>query len=112
MELGQTDRQTDRQKTLGLVGLRLRSQKLSKDKKFNTDVKIGNESIETVRETELLGTIITDDLKWNKNTNNIVKEKRRKERANVHKVCNKLALSVCLFHFHQYNIKVGGGGNP
>ena len=104
-----TDRQTDRQKTLGLVGLRLRSQKLhfnfSKDIKFNTDVKIGNESIETVRETELLGTIITDDLKWNKNTNNIVKEKRRKERANVHKVCNKLALSVCLFHFHQYNIK-------
>ena len=34
-----------------------------------TDVKIGNESIETVSETKLLGTIITDDLKWNKNTN-------------------------------------------
>ena len=44
----------------------------SKDKKFSTDVKISNESIETVSETKLLGTIITDDLKWNKNTNYIV----------------------------------------
>ena len=50
----------------------------SKDKKFSTDVKIGNESIETVSETKLLGTIITDDLKWNKNTNNIVKETNKR----------------------------------
>ena len=42
------------------------------------DVKIGNESIETVSETKLLGTIITDDLKWNKNTNNIVKETNKR----------------------------------
>ena len=32
----------------------------SKDKKFSTDIRIGNESIETVSETKLLGTIITD----------------------------------------------------
>ena len=50
----------------------------SKDKKFSTDVRIGNESIETVSETKLLGTIITDDLKWNKNTNNIVKETNKR----------------------------------
>ena len=50
----------------------------SKDKKFSTDVKISNESIETVSETKLLGTIITDDLKWNKNTNYIVKETNKR----------------------------------
>ena len=50
----------------------------SKDKKFSTDIRIGNESIETVSETKLLGTIITDDLKWNKNTSNIVKETNKR----------------------------------
>ena len=50
----------------------------SKDKKFSTDVKISSESIETVSETKLLGTIITDDLKWNKNTNYIVKETNKR----------------------------------
>ena len=50
----------------------------SKDKKFSTDIRIGNESIETVSETKLLGTIITDDLKWNKNTDNIVKETNKR----------------------------------
>ena len=50
----------------------------SKDKRFSTDVKLGDESVETVSETKLLGTIITDDLKWNKNTNNIVKETNKR----------------------------------
>ena len=52
----------------------------SRDKKFSTDVKLGNETIETVSETKLLGTIITDDLKWNKNTENIVKETNKRMR--------------------------------
>ena len=52
----------------------------SSDKKFSTDIKLGNETIETVSETKLLGTIITDDLRWNKNTENIVKETNKRMR--------------------------------
>ena len=52
----------------------------SKDKKFSTDVKLRNEIIETVSETKLLGTIITNDLKWNRNTENIVKETNKRMR--------------------------------
>ena len=50
----------------------------TKDKQFSTDIKLNNESIETVSETKLLGTIITNDLKWNKNTDNIVKETNKR----------------------------------
>ena len=35
----------------------------TRDKQFSTDIKLNNESIETVSETKLLGTIISDDLK-------------------------------------------------
>ena len=41
---------------------------------FNTRLKINNELLETVEETKLLGTIITSDLTWDKNTKNIVKK--------------------------------------
>ena len=50
----------------------------TKDKQFSTDIKLNNERIETVSETKLLGTIITNDLKWNKNTDNIVKETNKR----------------------------------
>ena len=50
----------------------------SSDKKFSTDIKLKKDVIETVTEAKLLGTIITDDLKWNRNTENIVKETNRR----------------------------------
>ena len=50
----------------------------SKDKQFSTNINLYSEPIETVSETKLLGTIITNYLKWNKNTNNIVKETNKK----------------------------------
>ena len=50
----------------------------SRDKKFSTDIKLRNNVIETVSETRLLGTIITDDLKWNRNTDSIVKETNKR----------------------------------
>ena len=40
---------------------------------FSTRLKLENEILETVTETRLLGTIISSDLKWDSNTNNIVK---------------------------------------
>ena len=50
----------------------------SSDKKFSTDIRLKKDVIETVTEAKLLGTIITDDLKWNRNTENIVKETNRR----------------------------------
>ena len=37
----------------------------SRKYKFSTQVSLEHENIETVKEAKLLGTIITDDLKWN-----------------------------------------------
>ena len=34
---------------------------------FSTRLKLKEENIEIVKETKLLGTIMTDDLKWDKN---------------------------------------------
>ena len=50
----------------------------SKNYKFSTDLKIEGEVIETVSETKLLGTLITNDLSWNKNTKSIVKQSNKK----------------------------------
>ena len=41
---------------------------------FSTRLNLNNEILETVKETKLLGTIITDDLKWDQNTNYITKK--------------------------------------
>ena len=46
----------------------------TKNSQFSTDVKINEEKVETVTETKLLGTIITNDLTWSKNTSKIVKD--------------------------------------
>ena len=40
---------------------------------FRTRMKVDNEIIETVENTKLLGTVISSDLKWDLNTNRIVK---------------------------------------
>ena len=41
--------------------------------KFSTRLNSFNEILETLSETRLLGTVITNDLKWDRNTNYIVK---------------------------------------
>ena len=41
---------------------------------FRTRLQLNNETIDTVSETKLLGTILTSDLRWDKNTQNIVKK--------------------------------------
>ena len=50
----------------------------SKNNQFSTEIKMGNEVIETVTETKLLGTTITSDLSWNRNTDKIVKETNKR----------------------------------
>ena len=43
-------------------------------KKFQTRVFINNSLLEQVRQTKLLGLIISEDLSWHANTNNLVKK--------------------------------------
>ena len=68
----------NKQMKLNLKKTKIMAFNFSKDKKFSTDIKLRSETIETMKETKLLGTIITDDLKWNKNTENIVKESNKR----------------------------------
>ena len=49
--------------------------------KFSSYIKLKNNVIETVSDTKLLGTIITDDLKWNRNTDSIVSKRNKQENA-------------------------------
>ena len=46
----------------------------SKKYQFSTKLKLNNHDIETLEKTKLLGTIITDDLRWEENTKNIVRK--------------------------------------
>ena len=46
----------------------------SKKFQFTTNMSVNSKPLDIVRETKLLGTYITDDLKWNKNTSEIVKK--------------------------------------
>ena len=50
------------------------------DNQFSTDIKLKGETIETVRETKLLGVYINDKLNWNDNTRNIVRESNKRMR--------------------------------
>ena len=50
----------------------------SKKYKFSTQLSVNNENIEIVNEAKLLGTYLTEDLKWNKNTSEIVKKSYRR----------------------------------
>ena len=45
----------------------------TKKYQFTTKLTVNQEPIEIVKETKLLGTYITDDLKWDRNTEEIVK---------------------------------------
>ena len=47
---------------------------LNKSKQFTTRLSINNKPIEIVKEIKLLGTYITSNLKWNKNTKFLVKK--------------------------------------
>ena len=57
----------------------------SRNNQFSTDIKLDGKAIETVSETKLLGTLITNNLSWNKNTDKIMKESN-KRMSFLHKV--------------------------
>ena len=45
---------------------------------FSTRLKLKEENIEIVKETKLLGIIMTDDLKWDKNCQYLIKKSYNK----------------------------------
>ena len=45
----------------------------SKDHHFSTQLKLNGETVETVNSARLLGTILSSNLKWEQNIENIVK---------------------------------------
>ena len=52
----------------------------STSNQFVTDIKMKNETLEIVEDAKLLGTIISSDLSWNKNTEEIVKKANQRMR--------------------------------
>ena len=46
----------------------------SRKNQFTTKLSVNQKNIEVVKEVKLLGTKITDDLKWSKNTREIVRK--------------------------------------
>ena len=46
----------------------------SKSKQFTTKLKVNNTNLEVVDECKILGTILTKDLTWNRNTSELVKK--------------------------------------
>ena len=52
----------------------------SRKHQFTSDLKLKGESLNIVNEAKLLGLIITNDLKWNRNTEKIVKDANLKMR--------------------------------
>ena len=45
----------------------------TKKHQFSTRLALNGKTIDTVKEFKLLGTILTNDLKWNKNTKHLIK---------------------------------------
>ena len=52
----------------------------SKNKQFSTRMTVKSENVEIVEQSKLLGTVITSDLKWNFNTEKIVKDSNKRLR--------------------------------
>ena len=52
----------------------------NKEKQFTTEVELKNEPLEIVNEVKLLGVVISDDLKWHRNTNYLTKKANKKMR--------------------------------
>ena len=52
----------------------------SKKFQFTTDIKLKQKRLDIVDETKLLGVIITNDLRWNRNTEVLVKNANAKMR--------------------------------
>ena len=76
----------------------------STNKQFSTDIKVNGEVIETVREAKLLGTILSDDLKWEKNTQYLVKDSNKRMRL-LHNACKFTRNTQHLKQIYMLNVR-------
>ena len=74
------------------------------DKQFSTDIVLKNEKLQSVNQTKLLGTIITDQLKWNENAKYIVRKANLK-RLMLHKFSNFTKNKVHLMHIFKSQVR-------
>ena len=66
----------------------------SRKKQFSTRLMLKDKIVETVKDTKLLGTIICDNLKWNKNTRSLVKRAQNRQITNIRDVCRKCGRTI------------------
>ena len=93
----------------------------TKKRKFSTCLILNNKNIETVKEIKLLGTLITDDLKWGKNSKFLVKRaysrmellrqmanftKSTKDKMHIYKVYIRSVLEQSCVVWHQNISKI------
>ena len=52
----------------------------SGNNQFATNLTVKDENVEVVHETKLLGTIVTNNLSWNRNTEELVKDANKRMR--------------------------------
>ena len=76
----------------------------TKDFQFTTEITLKNEKLETIDKTKLLGTIITNDLKWHENTKYIVKKANQKMRL-LHKFAKFTTNKSHLIHIYKSQVR-------
>ena len=76
----------------------------TKDSQFTTEISLKNEKLETIEKTKLLGTIITNDLKWHENTKYIVKKANQKMRL-LHKFSKFTSNKAHLIHIYKSQVR-------
>ena len=76
----------------------------TKDCQFTTEISLKNEKLETIEKTKLLGTIITNDLKWHENTKYIVKKANQKMRL-LHKFSKFTRNKAHLIHIYKSQVR-------
>ena len=83
---------------------------LSKKKKLTTRLSLNGKSIETVKEFKLLGTVITDNLKWDKKIKLLVK--RAYSRMEILRQISKFTKSIKYKHTFTKHTKEVSLSNP
>ena len=76
----------------------------TKDCQFTTEISLQNAKLEIIDKTKLLGTIITNDLKWHENTKYIVKKANQKMRL-LHKFSKFTNNKAHLIHIYKSQVR-------
>ena len=76
----------------------------TKDKQFFTDIVLKKEKLQSVNQTKLLITIITDELKWDENTKYIIRKANQKMRM-LHKFSKFTKNNSHIMHIFKFQVR-------